>query len=335
NIDSIQHFIIGKDKLPSRARRKVNVDDILYSTVRPNQRHYGIMKDVLTNMLVSTGFAVITTDKLVADSNFIYYYLTQNDIVNLLHSIAEQSVSTYPSIKPSDIGKLKIILPPLEEQQKIGQLLKILDDKIELNKKINKTLEEMAKAIFKSWFVDFEPWGGKMPDDWKEVKLGDIANITTGKRPKLRMSTVSMEAYIPIIGASSVMGFTSDTLYNEKILITGRVGTHGVIQRFCSPCWPSDNTLVIKTEYYEFVYQQLCIVKFYNMNRGSTQPLITQTDMRNIPIILPNYEFLKIFEVLIGQLMDLYDHNIFESTNLSSIRDTLLPKLMSGEIRVK
>ncbi len=193
----------------------------------------------------------------------------------------------------------------------------------------------MAKAIFKSWFVDFEPWGGKMPDDWKEVKLGDIANITTGKRPKLRMSTVSMEAYIPIIGASSVMGFTSDTLYNEKILITGRVGTHGVIQRFCSPCWPSDNTLVIKTEYYEFVYQQLCIVKFYNMNRGSTQPLITQTDMRNIPIILPNYEFLKIFEVLIGQLMDLYDHNIFESTNLSSIRDTLLPKLMSGEIRVK
>ncbi|EIA30192.1 Type I restriction-modification system DNA methylase [Candidatus Arthromitus sp. SFB-5] len=182
NIDSIQHFIIGKDKLPSRARRKVNVDDILYSTVRPNQRHYGIMKDVLTNMLVSTGFAVITTDKLVADSNFIYYYLTQNDIVNLLHSIAEQSVSTYPSIKPSDIGKLKIILPPLEEQQKIGQLLKILDDKIELNKKINKTLEEMAKAIFKSWFVDFEPWGGKMPDDWKEVKLGDIANITTGKR---------------------------------------------------------------------------------------------------------------------------------------------------------
>ncbi len=335
NIDSIQHFIIGKDKLPSRARRKVNVDDILYSTVRPNQRHYGIMKDVLTNMLVSTGFAVITTDKLVADSNFIYYYLTQNDIVNLLHSIAEQSVSTYPSIKPSDIGKLKIILPPLEEQQKIGQLLKILDDKIELNNKINKTLEEMAKAIFKSWFVDFEPWGGKMPDDWKEVKLGDIANITTGKRPKLRMSTVSMEAYIPIIGASSVMGFTSDTLYNEKILITGRVGTHGVIQRFCSPCWPSDNTLVIKTEYYEFVYQQLCIVKFYNMNRGSTQPLITQTDMRNIPIILPNYEFLKIFEVLIGQLMDLYDHNIFESTNLSSIRDTLLPKLMSGEIRVK
>lgn len=335
NIDSIQHFIIGKDKLPSRARRKVNVDDILYSTVRPNQRHYGIMKDVLTNMLVSTGFAVITTDKLVADSNFIYYYLTQNDIVNLLHSIAEQSVSTYPSIKPSDIGKLKIILPPLEEQQKIGQLLKILDDKIELNNKINKTLEEMAKAIFKSWFVDFEPWGGKMPDDWKEVKLGDIANITTGKRPKLRMSTVSMEAYIPIIGASSVMGFTSDTLYNEKILITGRVGTHGVIQRFCSPCWPSDNTLVIKTEYYEFVYQQLCIVKFYNMNRGSTQPLITQTDMRNIPIILPNYEFLKIFEVLIGQLMDLYDHNIFESTNLSSIRDTLLPKLMSGEIRFK
>ena len=251
-------------------------------------------------------------------------------------NLATMNVGTaVPSLTVSVLSEIKMSIPSLDEQKRIASILSTLDDKIELNKKINKTLEEMAKAIFKSWFVDFEPWGGKMPDDWKEVKLGDIANITTGKRPKLRMSTVSMEAYIPIIGASSVMGFTSDTLYNEKILITGRVGTHGVIQRFCSPCWPSDNTLVIKTEYYEFVYQQLCIVKFYNMNRGSTQPLITQTDMRNIPIILPNYEFLKIFEVLIGQLMDLYDHNIFESTNLSSIRDTLLPKLMSGEIRVK
>jgi type I restriction enzyme S subunit len=178
-ISEIQHIVTGQDALPSRARRKVAVDDILYSTVRPNQRHYGIIKEVLPNMLVSTGFAVITTDKASADSDFLYYYLTQNDIVDGLHAIGEQSVSAYPSIKPSDIEGLEIMLPSLEEQQEIGRTLRALDDKIANNTKINNHLEQMAQAIFKSWFVDFEPFGGVMPDDWRGVPLGEVVEMST------------------------------------------------------------------------------------------------------------------------------------------------------------
>ena len=146
-IGEIQHLVTGKDTLPSRARRKVAVDDILYSTVRPNQRHYGIVKEVLPNMLVSTGFTVITPDKAESDPDFLYYYLSQNDIVDGLHAIGEQSVSAYPSIKPSDIEGLEMLLPPLQEQVEIGRILRALDDKIANNSKINHHLTESMSAI--------------------------------------------------------------------------------------------------------------------------------------------------------------------------------------------
>lgn len=143
----IQHIVIGQDILPSRARRKVAVDDIIYSTVRPNQRHYGIVRDVLPNMLVSTGFTVITVDKEKTDSDFLYYYLTQSDIVDSLHSIGEQSVSAYPSIKPSDIERVELDLPPLPEQVEIGHTLRALDDKIANNTKINNHLASSRSAM--------------------------------------------------------------------------------------------------------------------------------------------------------------------------------------------
>ncbi len=136
-VSDYQHIVLGQDKLPSRARRKVEVDDILYSTVRPNQLHYGIAKKLLPNTLVSTGFAVITVDKEKANSDFIYYYLTQNDVTETLQAIGEQSTSAYPSIKPSDIENLEISLPTLEEQEVIAHTLRSLDQKIEVNREIN------------------------------------------------------------------------------------------------------------------------------------------------------------------------------------------------------
>ena len=139
-IDEIQHLQSGKDKYPSRAKRKVQIDDIVYSTVRPNQRHFGIIKDMPMNFLVSTGFTVITAKKEIVDSDFIYYYLTQNDIIESLHAIGEQSTSAYPSIKPSDIESVEILLPSLGEQRMIAGMLRSLDEKIALNKKINHNL---------------------------------------------------------------------------------------------------------------------------------------------------------------------------------------------------
>lgn len=106
SIDTIQYIDLLKEKLPSRAKRKVKYNSIIYSTVRPNQRHYGIVKSAPGNFWVSTGFAVIDVDDELADADYVYFFLTQADIVESLHSIAEQSTSAYPSISGSTQNKV-------------------------------------------------------------------------------------------------------------------------------------------------------------------------------------------------------------------------------------
>ena len=140
NVEEIQVLVPGTDKIPSRARRKVSVDDIIYSTVRPNQRHYGIIKNSDPQMLVSTGFVVLTVDQSIADPDYIYYFLTQDDIVERLQAIGEQSTSAYPSIKPTDIEELEIDLPPLMQQKAIGRTLRALEEKMAANSRINDNL---------------------------------------------------------------------------------------------------------------------------------------------------------------------------------------------------
>lgn len=139
-IESIQHIDLTSDKLPSRARRKVQQDSIIYSTVRPNQRHFGIIKSMPENFLVSTGFAVIDVNRFILDADFLFYLLSQAQVVETLHAIAEQSTSAYPSIKPSDIENLEIMIPDIETQRKISGVLRGLDAKIEDNRRINDNL---------------------------------------------------------------------------------------------------------------------------------------------------------------------------------------------------
>ena len=130
------------------------------------------------------------------------------------------------------------------------------------------------------------------------------------------------------------MGFTSESNHADKILVTGRVGTHGAVQRFNTPCWTSDNTLVITSDLYEYTYQILQRIDYHAMNRGSTQPLITQGDMNKVDILIPDRQTLDNFEALVGQLMLQYEANLLENTKLAELRDTLLPRLMSGEMDV-
>ena len=166
-VSEIQQLEAGKDKVPSRARRKVEAGDIVYSTVRPNQKHFGLLKSVPENFLASTGFAVLRGKEGIADTGFLYWFLAQDHIVDYLHSIAENSTSAYPSIRPSDLEQLTVSLPPLPEQRAIAHVLGTLDDKIELNRRMNETLEAMARALFKSWFVDFEPVRAKIEGRWR------------------------------------------------------------------------------------------------------------------------------------------------------------------------
>lgn len=139
-IDAIQYIDLKSEKLPSRAKRKVYFNSVIFSTVRPNQLHYGIIKKQLEHFLVSTGFTVIDVNPTVANADYIYYYLTQREVIKHLQAIAEQSTSAYPSIKASDLQDLDIILPDIETQKKISSLLLSLDNRIVINTAINENL---------------------------------------------------------------------------------------------------------------------------------------------------------------------------------------------------
>ena len=267
------------------------------------------------------------------DPDFLYYLVTSPivrgpAIKSMVGSSGRQRVQT------DVLQTLLVKVPDLEEQKSISGILKSLDEKIAINRAINDNLQQQVYALFDSWFVSFDQTDGKMPADWREGTLGEIATITSGKRPPMKQPTATTEVSIPLVGAASIMGFTNAVLYNEPILVTGRVGTHGVVQRYQSPCWTSDNTLVIKSEFYEYAFQALQRVDYVNMNRGSTQPLITQTDLKNVSIVIPTEAILLEYEKIAGTLMAMYESNRKENERLAVLRNTLLPRLMNGEIDV-
>ena len=162
-----------------------------------------------------------------------------------------------------------------------------------------------------------------------------MVEISSGKRPPIKQDTISEKFNIPLIGASNLMGYTNEILYNEPILVIGRVGTLGIIQKLNIPCWTSDNTLVLKTKYYEYIFQILNGIDYQKLNRGSTQPLITQNDLKNIKILFPTLDILTKFEEKISSLMKLNETYKKEINFLNRLKNLLLPKLMNGEINVE
>ena len=296
-------------------------------------------------LTTNQGFRSIICDESKIIPDYLYYYLKMSKYS--LENLA--SGSTFKEISGKVVEEFKIPLPPLEEQRRITRILSLLDSKIELNETIIGNIEQLAQTLFKRWFIDFEfpnehgePYrssGGKMveselemiPEGWEIVKLGTIIEITSGKRPKRRTD----KKKIPIIGASKIMGYVEEPLYDEKIIVTGRVGTHGIINRVSYPSWPSDNTLVIKSKFYETVYHYLKLIDFTALNRGSTQPLITQKDIKEIKILLPkDKDLIQKFEIYSEKLFELVTQKEQENEKLTDLRDTLLPKLLSGEIEL-
>lgn len=291
----------------------------------------------------------LRSDKNKVDPNYLFYNIYSR--YNELRQISDGH-SIRGSLTTKIIKDLKIKLPPLDEQKAIANILSSLDEKIEINNKINDTLENMAQELFKRWFVDFEfpdengePYrssGGEMvdsdlgliPKGWEVKFLELISKIKSGKRPPVKQEKRSKEANYPIAGASKIMGYTNAYNFDSDILVIGRVGTHGIIQRYNDQVWASDNTLVITSEIYEFVYQILRTIDYNSLNRGSTQPLITQKDIKKQKTVVPKMEILQDFEKITSGFFKLVNNNKEKNNHLTKIRDTLLPKLMSGELRV-
>jgi len=383
-ISQIRHLVVGSDKIPSRARRKVSSGDIVYSTVRPNHKHFGIIKQVPDNFIASTGFAVIKAKDGVAETGFIYYFLTQEKIISKLQAIAEHSKSAYPSIRPHDIWTLKIKLPSLPKQRIVSHILGSLDDKIELNRRMNKTLEEMAQALFKSWFVDFEPVRAKMegrdtglpkhiddlfpdrlvnselgeiPEGWEVRKIGDIVQVVGGTTPSKKNNQYWKDGEINWATPKDLSNLCSPVLFD-----TSRKITQAGLDKIGSGLLPKGTLLlssrapigylafaekpvsinqgfigVLPTDTISnfFIYcwcrtYKEVIIQYAN---GSTFLEISKKNFRCIPLCIPPKNLTLIFDQYICANYNSIVSHECEILNLASIRDTLLPKLISGEIR--
>ena len=186
------------DNIPSRAKRKVKEEDTIFSMVRPNQKHFGYINRSMENLIVSTGFSVVTPNKNKINSRYLFYLLTNNEVINIFQKLAEGCVSTYPTLSLRDLLDFEFKLPSLEEQKRIADILTALDDKIELNNQMNQTLEEIASLLYKRWFVDFEfpddkgnPYKssdgemvdselGMIPKGWEVKSLTEVAKFVNG-----------------------------------------------------------------------------------------------------------------------------------------------------------
>jgi len=342
-IESFQE--VNLKEAPSRAKRLVKHQDIIYSTVRPIQRHFGFIENPRNNLVVSTGFSVIETNQTLAYPKFIYYFLSSDEMVEELDVIAEASTTTYPSLKPKDIENLDISLPPLKEQKAIAEVLSSLDDKIDLLHRQNKTLEEMAQTLFRQWFIE------EAKDEWEVGKLPDEFDFTMGLSPK--GETFNEERIgTPMYQGNADFEFrfpknrvytTDPKRYAEKfdtlISVRAPVGAQNMAKEKCcigrgvaSFRYKNNNS------FYTYTYFKMMSlmneIKQFN-NSGTVFGSINKTDFQEMDIVIPPTELVMKFQKEVKPLDDKVIQNTFQIKTLENMRDTLLPKLMSGDVKIK
>ena len=359
HIDTIQEIDIRTQKLPMRARRKVNPGDIVYSTVRPNQRHHGIVDDPPLNFLASTGFAVLRGIEGIAETKYIYWYLSQDHVVEYLHAIAENSTSAYPSIRPNDLEQLTLKLPPLPEQRRIAHILGTLDDKIELNRRMNETLEEMARAIFKDWFVDFDPvrakmegrdaylpeeiWRlfpdrlveselGEVPEGWGVKALGDVIELRYGKSLTAKNRRVGD---VPVYGSNGQVGWHDEALVKGPGIVVGRKGNPGVVKWVYSDFFPIDTTFYVTPKLgppsLQFLFFALDDQDLPSVAADSAVPGLNRNLAYMNEQVLPTNELLVKFTEIVDGTFASRRARETEIMKLSRLRDGILPKLVSAD----
>lgn len=345
-VEKIQYINTDIDKLPSRAKRKVKRDSIIYSTVRPNQLHYGIIKNQPDNFLVSTGFVVIdvNTDKAIPE--YIYYVLSQNEIIEHLQAIAEQSVSAYPSIKPSEIENLNILLPDIEIQKRIVSVLSVIDGKITVNETINNNLERQAQAIFKTEFLSLKA----LPSGWRQASLIDIADFLNGlAMQKYRPS--GNEIGIPVLKIKELRQgccdnnseLCSPNIKNEYIIHDGDVifswsgsllvdfwcgGISGLNQHL----FKVTSSKYDKWFYYAWTKHHLDHFIYIATDKATTMGHIKRDELAKAEVFIPHEADYHRIGALLQPIYDLIISNRIENKRLALLRDTILPKLISGNL---
>jgi type I restriction enzyme S subunit len=334
--------------------------------------------------ILSTNTMRLRPNSEIASRDYLYYYFLSPAIRNLI--IALNSKSVQPVFNYTTLKSFEVILPPLYEQKEIAHILGTLDDKIELNQQMNRTLEGIARALFKSWFIDFDPvrakldgrqpYGmdaeiaalfpdsfddsplGKIPKGWKAGTADDIITILSGGTPKTSMpvywngnipwfsvkdAPAESDIYVleteKYITESGVSNSSTQVLPVGTTIVSAR-GTVGRLALVGCPMAMNQSCYGItgKGNYaslFIYYFMRSAIISLQQQTHGTVFETITRQTFTTVKTVNPPAELAQEFDKAIRPLLQQIRGNLFEIKTLSSIRDTLLPKLLSGEIRVK
>lgn len=290
----------------------------------------------------------------IIDKLFFYYYL----IIHTKYNLGGTHGSVMLHLTKKDFENQTLHLPPLDEQRRIAGILGSLDDKIELNRRINANLEAQAQALFRSWFVDFEPFRdgpfvdselGKIPQGWEIGTLSEIADITMGQSPKGSSYNEEGNGIIFYQGRAEFGNrFPSIRLYTTEptriaeinsVLLSVRAPV-GDINIAKNTCCIGRGLAAIKSKhgcnsFILYLLQSLKpLLEQYN-GEGTVFGCINRKEIEGLPIIIPKESVINEFEEIVEKIDSEIKNLTIEQENLSALRDTLLPKLMAGEINVE
>ncbi len=348
-------------------RGYIKPKDILIATVGANIGNIAQVKEY--RGCIGQNLVGLRFNPKICNPDFAYYVLSSNKFQTILKNL--NIGAAQPSIRVPHFINQSILIPSLEEQGKIADILGTLDDKIELNRQMNQTLEAMARAIFKSWFVDFDPVYAKMegrdyplppeimdlfpdeleeselgliPKGWRVGGLGEIIEIHDSKRiPLSKKERSERKGKFPYYGATKIVDFVDDYLFDGVFLLVGEDGSvindegYPFLQYVWGQFWANNHAHVLNgkngfsTEYVYLLLKKTNISPFIT---GAVQLKLNQENMKSIPIILPPQNMLIHFSNEINEYFSKIKNNDEQIEILTRLRELLLPKLINGLLEI-
>lgn len=353
----LNHVYVDNVNLKGQFKKTFQKNDILFSEIRPANKRYAFIDfDNTKDYIASTKLMVLRPDIEKIHPLYLYFILKAEKMLRELQVLAETRSGTFPQITfDSELSQMPIMIPNVKIQRKIVSVLKTIDDKIETNTAINKNLEEQAQAIYKSWFVDFEPFGGKKSSLFTITTLGCFADIkketmSPTKKPNMILEHYSIPAYdekhFPVFETTNDIKSNKYIINKNSVMISK---LNPEVKRIWRPMCLSENS-VCSTEfivyeaknpaYRDYLYSLVDSAPFFyylcSHTTGSTnsRQRATPSTTLHFEFILPTDEWIKKFCSVVTPIYNKISANLIENQTLVMYRDTLLPRLMSGEIDV-
>ena len=344
----LNHEFVENKNLKGQFKKTFKKNDILYSEIRPANKRFAFIdfEDTAT-YIASTKLMVLRPRKERVMPKFLFAILKSQYMLNELQHLAETRSGTFPQITfTSELAPMPVLLPDFETQSKIVNLLDSIEERMQSNILINNNLEQQAQALYKSWFIDFEPFSadGTMPSEWRVGSVGEIIELHDSKRiPLSGAQRAKMDKIYPYYGATSLMDYVDDYLFDGIYLLLGEDGSvvddrgFPILQYINGKFWVNNHAHILTGKLgfsVEELYLFFSLTNIKSIVTGAVQQKVSQGNLKSVPATIPPESVLRDFDNLIQPLFSEIRNLKDECANLASLRDTLLPKLMSGELDV-